>query len=95
MSNEGYKEFIEKIVKNKINVFGYIATKKANNVKGLTVDNTGNVVTFSDDPKQILQDLLDEFELIGGEISTIGAKTAVVELRQKYPSLELPEKLTK
>tara|TARA_Y100000310_G_C20594504_1_gene769787 strand:+ start:952 stop:1242 length:291 start_codon:yes stop_codon:yes gene_type:complete len=93
MANEGYKELIEKIVKSKIRIFGNLAREKVNSVSGIKIDHVGNIASLSGNPKKVIKSLLDKFETIAGKASTFSAKTETIDLRKKYPDLDLPEEL--
>jgi len=92
-SEQAYKEIINTIIKSKITAFGRLAIDKAKIINGMTVDEQGNVVSFSDDPKTVIHNLLITYEEICGRVSTISARTVTVKLRKKYPNLELPKEL--
>ncbi len=96
MENEqAYKEVIDTIIESKVKAFGRLAIDKAGTINGLTVDDKGKVVAFSDDPKIIIHNLLVTYEEICGRVSTISARTVISRLkRSKYPDLELPKELS-
>jgi hypothetical protein len=95
MENEqAYKEIINTIIESKLIAFGRLAIDKARIINGLTVDNQGNVVSFSDDPKTVIHNLLITYEEICGRVSTISARVVTARLRKKYPNLELPKELS-
>ena len=94
MENEqAYKEIINTIIESKISAFGRVAIDKAKVINGMTIDDKGNAVSFSDEPKTVIHNLLITYEEICGRVSTISARTVTTRLRNKYPNLELPNEL--
>jgi hypothetical protein len=94
MENEqAYKEIINTIIESKITAFGRVAIDKAKIINGLTIDEKGQALSFSSDPKTVIHNLLITYEEICGRVSTISARTVTTRLRNKYPNLELPSEL--
>jgi len=84
-NKEDYKRMLSDIIKKQIVILGpEIAILKARNVRGLTVDNDGNVTNISDNEQDVLQNLIDEYVALSGEI----VKNAVNSIFAKYPSIQ-------
>ena len=84
--NEQYAELISEIIKKQGVILGpEIAVLKARNVKGLTIDNLGKVTTVGDNPKETLQNLVDQYVELSGQI----VKNALGSIFAKYPDLNI------
>ena len=94
MENEqAYKEIIDKILESKIKLFGNFAVYVAKATPGMELDNYGRVISFSENPKGVIHQLLLRFEDKAGKVSTRAVGTLIAELKNKYPGLGLPEEL--
>ena len=94
MENEQvYKEIIEKILENKIKLFGNFAVYVAKATPGLELDDYGKVISISENPKEVIHYLLLKFEDKAGKVSTILDRRFIAELKSKHPELELSEEL--
>jgi hypothetical protein len=54
-------------------------------VSGLQVDNDGKVTSVGDNPKETLQNLVDQYVELSGQI----VKNALGSIFAKYPNIEL------
>ncbi len=88
-----YKEMINAIVESKIEIFGQFALTKARTVTDIQFDADGKVVSFLNDPEQALDHLLLKFEDISGIISNYTAQVVITKILDKYPDIELPDRL--
>jgi len=94
MENEQvYKEIIEKILEDKIKLFGDFAVYLAKTTPGLKLDDYGNVISISENPKEVIHYLLLKFEDKAGKVSTILDRKLIAELKNKHPELDLSEEL--
>ena len=60
-----------------------IAVLKARNVSGLSVDDSGRVTDVTGDPAGALQDLINEYIALSGEI----VKNVMKPIFEKYPEI--------
>jgi hypothetical protein len=82
-----YSALISEIIKKQSVILGpEIAILKARSVPGLMVDNDGKVTGVGDNPKDTLQQLVDQYVELSGQI----VKNALGSIFAKYPSLNLP-----
>lgn len=82
---EDYKQMLTEIIKKQIIILGpQIAVLKARNVLGIKVSDDGTVTEISGPEQVILQNLIDEYVALSGEI----VKNAVNSIFQKYPSIQ-------
>ncbi len=84
--NEQYSELISAIIKKQSVILGpEIAILKARSVPGLMVDNDGKVTGVGDNPKETLQNLVDQYVELSGQI----VKNALGSIFAKYPDLNI------
>lgn len=88
-----YKEIIDTILKIKIEILGQLAIKKALSVNGIQFSAGGEAASFSIDPKQALDNFLLEFEKISGVVSNYASQVVIERILDKYPDIELPDRL--
>ena len=83
---EQYSALISEIIKKQSLILGpEIAILEARSVPGLMVDNDGKVTGVGDNPKETLQNLVDQYV----ELSGLIVKNALGSIFAKYPGLEL------
>jgi hypothetical protein len=81
---EKYKLLLTEIIAKQAIILGpQIAVLKARNVSGLTVSDDGKVLDFSEDPRKTLEQLVDEYVNLSGQI----VKNALGSVFAKYPDL--------
>ena len=84
--NEQYAQLISEIIKKQAVILGpEIALLKARSVQGLTVDDNGKVALTSNNPKDTLQLLVDQYVELSGQI----VKNALGSIFAKYPDLNI------
>ena len=84
--NEQYSLLISEIIKKQAVILGpEIAMLKARNVPGISVYNDGKVTVSGDNPKDILQSLVDQYVELSGQI----VKNALGSIFAKYPDLNI------
>ena len=75
------KETIQEVIKKQSIILGPdIAILKAKEVNGLVLDNTGKVISVSGDELNVLQNLIDQYVSLSGEI----IRKAMEPLLQKH-----------
>lgn len=83
---EQYTALISEIIKKQSLILGpEIAILKARSVPGLMVDNDGKVTGVGENPKETLQNLVDQYVELSGQI----VKNALGSIFAKYPELEI------
>lgn len=83
---EQYTALISEIIKKQSLILGpEIAILKARSVSGLMVDNDGKVTGVGDNPKETLQNLVDQYV----ELSGLIVKNALGSIFAKYPELNI------
>lgn len=81
-----YKSLITEIVKKQMDILGpEIAVGRARKVKELSVSDDGEVLSFSGDPHTVLQDLVDQYIALSGEI----VKNILGPVFVKYPEIKI------
>ena len=81
-----YAALISEIIKKQTVILGpEIAILKARSVPGLMVDNDGKVTGVGDNPKETLQNLVDQYV----ELSGLIVKNALGSIFAKYPELNI------
>ena len=81
-----YALLISEIIKKQTVILGpEIALLKARSVPGLMVDNDGKVTGVGDNPKETLQNLVDQYV----ELSGLIVKNALGSIFAKYPDLNI------
>lgn len=79
-----FQKLLTDVIKKQIIVLGPdITLVKARNVKGLTISDDGTVTNFAGDPKELVQDLIDQFVQLSGLI----VKKTMEPLLANYPGL--------
>ncbi len=83
---ENYKNLINDIIAKQTVILGPdIVILKARNVAGLTLDATGKVTDISGDPQQVLQNLINEYIALSGQI----VRNILSPVLAKYPDIKL------
>lgn len=83
---EQYSALISEIIKKQSLILGpEIAILKARSVPGLMVDNDGKVTGVGENPKDTLQNLVDQYV----ELSGLIVKNALGSIFAKYPNIEI------
>lgn len=83
---EQYAALISEIIAKQSIILGSeMAILKARKVPGLTVDIQGKVLELSGDPKEKLQNLVDVYVELSGQI----VKNALGSVFAKYPTLNI------
>ena len=83
---EQYTALISEIIKKQSLILGpEIAVLKARSVPGLMVDNDGKVTGVGENPKETLQNLVDQYV----ELSGLIVKNALGSIFAKYPDINI------
>ena len=78
-------ELINKIIEKQAIILGpKIATGKAQNIKGLSLSKTGLAIRITSDPKQVIEDLVDAYVHLSGEI----IRNSINVLMSNFPDIK-------
>lgn len=81
-----YTALISEIIKKQSIILGpEISILKARSVNGLMVDNDGKVTGVGSNPKETLQNLVDQYVELSGQI----VKNALGSIFAKYPNIDI------
>jgi len=85
-SNEDYKNLIDDILVKQAIILGQeIVLLKAKNVEGLNLSADGKVESVTGDPQTVLQNLVDEYIALSGQI----VKNILNPVFAKYPEIKV------
>jgi hypothetical protein len=80
-----YVSLISEIIEKQAVILGPdIALLKARNVLGLVIDGNGKVVDVKGNPADVVQQLIDEYVQLSGQI----VKSALTSIFTKYPDIK-------
>lgn len=83
---ENYKNLINEIIAKQVLILGPdIVLMKARNVPGLKLDASGKVESLLGDPNTILQNLVNEYVALSGQI----VKNILMPVMAKYPDIKV------
>ncbi len=83
-----YVSLISEIIEKQAVILGPdIAVLKARNVLGLVIDGDGKVVDVKGNPSDVVQQLIDEYVQLSGQI----VKGALSSIFTKYPDIKKVE----
>ncbi len=83
---ESYKNLINEIIAKQILILGPdIVLMKAKNIPGLKLDSSGKVESIAGDPAGVLQNLINEYMALSGQI----VKNIITPVLAKYPDIKV------
>jgi len=88
-----YNAIAEKIVHEQEQVIGPIAWKEAEKVNGIRVDITTREIFIDEDPLNVIDKLVVQFERFFGQVSHEVCKDAARELTSHMKPEEIPKSL--
>lgn len=81
---EKYKALMSEVIAKQAVILGSeIAVLKARNVSGIVIDDNGVVTDITSDSAQVLQDLIDVYIALSGEI----VRNVMKPIFDKYPEI--------
>ncbi|MFB6208279.1 MAG: hypothetical protein ABEJ69_02940 [Candidatus Nanohaloarchaea archaeon] len=86
-----YKDIVKGLIEEEQETIGALAVKKAEEVEGLELDDDGKVTEISGNGKQVLSELVDNYESMVGE--SIGSVIRHQGDKEEMP--DLPENVQK
>ena len=85
-NNTDYINLVNDIIAKQALILGPdIVNLKTKNIKGLKLDSNGKVETINGDPQLVLQNLVDEYIALSGQI----VKNILSPVFQKYPEIKI------
>lgn len=91
--NKGYKELIERVVKEEKKIVGEVAVKTARDLDGVVVDEEGNVIELTENGFEVFRTLYEKYKELGFGTAKIIIKKAIEPVLEKYPDIKIPEEL--
>lgn len=91
ISADIFSDFAEKIIKEQEGIIGPIAYEQAAKVAGLSIDASTHAVKLTGDKKQILENLVKQYELLFGRVSIEICKEAVRGVISSAPADQVPQ----
>lgn len=88
-----YTEMVEKIIEQQEAIIGPIAVQQAQLVKELQIDWAEHAVSISGSPQTALDDLVEQYKLLFGQIAVETCKEAVSKLIAQIPAEKQPKSL--
>ena len=83
---ENYNKLINDIIQKQIIILGSdIVLLKAKNIAGLELKSDGTVESIKGDPQKVLQNLIDEYMSLSGQI----VKNILNPILAKYPEIKV------
>lgn len=88
-----YSQLAESIISRQETVIGPIAVERARVVNGLTLDWANHTVSITGDKKSVVDELVEQYKALFGQISVEVCKEAVGRLGQKMSPDQMPASL--
>ena len=86
-----YNELATAIIQKQASILGMnVALKRARNVAGLDIDDTGHVSALSGDPNQVIADLVDQYKSLSGSVGVEFCKQAAKAWLNSHANMQLP-----
>lgn len=90
---ETYSSIAIAIIEGQEKVIGPVAVSQAQQVDGLQIDWNTKKVTISQDPKNVIDGLVEQYKVLFGKISVDVCKEAVGRLAQQLSPDQMPASL--
>lgn len=88
-----YAEIIEKIIKGQEAIIGPVAVEQAQRVAGLKLDWTKHEVVLEGDESKVVDDLIEVYKELFGQISVEVSKESAASLLGQLNDNEVPQAL--
>ena len=86
-----FVQFADRIIREQEGIIGPIAYEQASKVPGITIDPTTHAIQLKGDKKQILENLVKQYELLFGRVSIEICKEAVRGVISNAPADQVPQ----
>lgn len=90
---EIFNQLAERIIREQESIIGPIAIEQARKVSGLTVDADSHKVDLKGNKKEILENLVKQYEELFGRTSVEVCKDAVKDIVSQAPKDQVPQVL--
>lgn len=88
-----YSQIIEKIIKQQESIIGPVAVEQAEQVNNLKVNWDKHEVSVTGDGAKVIDDLVEQYKNLFGQISVEVCKEAAGSLMDKLPAGKQPKTL--
>lgn len=88
-----YAQIVESIIRHQEAIIGPVAVEQAEHVEGLQIDWPQHQVTVSGDPVTVIDDLVQAYKNLFGQISVEVSKEAAGSLLGRLEANRLPQTL--
>lgn len=88
-----YAQIAEKIIEHQETIIGPVAIEQAKKVSGMTVDWGNHVITISGDQKTALDELVEQYKNLFGQISVEVSREAAAKPLAELTLEQRPESL--
>ncbi len=93
MSDELFKEMVAKIIEQQEAIIGPMAVQQAQQVSELSIDWPQHSVGITGSPQVAIDDLVEQYKELFGQIAVETCKEAVSKLIQQIPAEQQPKSL--
>lgn len=93
MDQHVYEELAVSIIEHQESIIGPVAITRASAVEGLQVDWSNKKVTISGESRHVIDELVEQYKALFGQISVEVCKEAVGRLAQQLTGEQLPASL--
>jgi hypothetical protein len=91
--HEHYQQMVLEIITAQIEIIGPVAVEQAKKVEGLDLDWEAKKVTISGDQRAVINELVEQYKILFGQISVEVCKEAISRHAQVLSAEDLPETL--
>lgn len=91
--NDLFSQMAEKIIEQQEAIIGPVAVDQAKHVGHLKIDWQKHLVTIGGDPKKAIDDLVEQYKELFGQLAVESCKQAVSKLLDQVPKEEQPVSL--
>jgi hypothetical protein len=88
-----FADIAEKIIEQQEVIIGPIAISQASNISELSIDWPQHVVTFNGDPKAAIDNLVEQYKQLFGQIAVQTCKEAASRFLAELPAEQWPSSL--
>lgn len=93
MNDDIFKEMVSRIIEQQEAIIGPIAVQQAEQVTELTIDWPQHLVSIEGSPQVALDDLVEQYKELFGQIAVETCKEAVSKLISQLPVEQQPKSL--
>jgi len=93
MNEQVYSSLVVSIIEHQESIIGPIAVERASSVTGLSIDWPKKTVQITGEPMKVIDDLVDQYKTLFGQISVEVCKEAVGRLAQQLSPEQMPASL--